>query len=81
MQHVKPGCHNSPYRGHHVAERTTKNVLQSGLFWPTLFKDCHEFVKTCDRCLGIKTIIRRNEMSLTNILEVEIFDVWSIDFI
>ena len=35
---------------------------------------------TIDACQRIGNIIRRNEKPLTNILEVEIFDVWSIDF-
>ena len=37
-------------------------------------------MKSCDRCQRTGNIGRRNEMPLTNILEVEIFDVWGIDF-
>ena len=55
-------------------------MLQSGFYWPSLLKDSHSFVKSCDRCQRIGNIERRNEMSLTNILEVELFDVWGIDF-
>lgn len=43
-------CHASPYGGHFGGSRTAAKVLQSGYFWPTLFKDAYEFVKTCDRC-------------------------------
>ncbi|XP_019229041.1 PREDICTED: uncharacterized protein LOC109210126 [Nicotiana attenuata] len=42
-------CHASPYGGHHGGDRTAAKVLQSGLFWPTLFKDAHAFVKKCDQ--------------------------------
>ena len=38
------------------------------------------FFKTCDRCQKMGNISRRHELPLTNILEVEIFDVWRIDF-
>ncbi|KAL4284725.1 hypothetical protein GQ457_16G020250 [Hibiscus cannabinus] len=34
----------------------------------------------CDRCQRTGNISRRNEMPLQNILEVELFDVWGIDF-
>ena len=34
-----------------------------------------------DTCQRLGDITRRNELPLTNILEVEIFDVWGIDFI
>nr|XP_009793837.1 PREDICTED: uncharacterized protein LOC104240665 [Nicotiana sylvestris] len=73
-------CHASPYGGHHGGDRTAIKVLQSGLFWPTLFKDSHAFVKNCDQCQRIGTITRRHEMPLNNILEVELFHVWGIDF-
>nr|XP_016460517.1 PREDICTED: uncharacterized protein LOC107783989 [Nicotiana tabacum] len=73
-------CHASPYGGHYGGDRTAAKVLQSGFFWPTLFKDDHVFVKKCDQHQRIGTIIRRHEMPLNNILEVEIFCVWGIDF-
>ncbi|CAL9005408.1 unnamed protein product, partial [Prunus brigantina] len=34
----------------------------------------------CDRCQRMGNISRRNEMPLKNILFVELFDVWGIDF-
>jgi len=34
-------CHNSPYGGYFNGERTTAKVLQSGFYWPTLFKDAY----------------------------------------
>ncbi|XP_049391401.1 uncharacterized protein LOC125855708 [Solanum stenotomum] len=36
--------------------------------------------KGCDKCQRLGTISRRHEMPLSNILEVEIFYVWGIDF-
>ncbi|XP_047251386.1 uncharacterized protein LOC124886595 [Capsicum annuum] len=38
------------------------------------------FMKSCDQCQRFGTILRRHEMPLNNILEVEVFDVWEIDF-
>ena len=43
-------CHNSPYGGHFNGERTAAKVLQSGFYWPTIFKDAHIYVKQCDKC-------------------------------
>ncbi|XP_019258585.1 PREDICTED: uncharacterized protein LOC109236807 [Nicotiana attenuata] len=45
-----------------------------------LFKDAHEFVRRCDRCQRTGTITKRHEMPLHGIMEVEIFNVWGIDF-
>ena len=73
-------CHSSSYGRHHSGDRTAAKVLQSGFFWPSLFKDAYEFVRCCDRCQRTGGISRRNEMPLQNIMEVEIFDCWGIDF-
>ncbi|CAL8993246.1 unnamed protein product [Prunus brigantina] len=66
--------------GHFSAKKTALKVLQSGFFWPTLFKDAFDFCSKCDRCQKMGNIGRRNEMPLNNILVVELFDVWGIDF-
>ena len=73
-------CHASPYGGHFSGERTAHKILQSGFYWPTIFRDCTEWVKLCDRCQKIGNISSINEMPLRGIMVVQIFDVWGIDF-
>nr|KYP35931.1 hypothetical protein KK1_042990 [Cajanus cajan] len=70
-------CHNSPYGGHY----TTVKILQSGFYWPTIFKDSHKHYKICDKCQRTGGISKRHELPLQNILEVEVFDCWGIDFV
>ena len=53
-------CHASPYGGHFSGDRTTKKILQSGFYWPTLFRDCSEWVNHYDRCQRMGNINRRN---------------------
>lgn len=62
------------------ARRTSFKVLQSGFYWPTLFRDVKAFVEKCDTCHCSGNISWRNEMPMNNIQEVELFDVWGIDF-
>ena len=73
-------CHASPYGGHFTGDKTTQKIPQSGFYWPTLFKDCFEWVKHCDACQRMGNISRRKEMPLQGILVVHIFYVWGIDF-
>ena len=77
---ILSACHSSAYGGHHGPDRTAAKVLQSGFFWPSLFKDAKTFVTSCDRCQRTGSIGRRNEMPQNMILEVEVFDVWGLDF-
>ena len=74
-------CHASPYGGHFSGERTAHKILQSGFYWPTVFKEYFEWVKLCDRCQKIVNISSINEMPLRGIMVVQILDVWGIDFI
>ncbi|CAA7018774.1 unnamed protein product [Microthlaspi erraticum] len=39
VQGVLEHCHGSAYGGHFATFKTATKVLQSGLWWPTLFKD------------------------------------------
>ena len=73
-------CHGSAYGGHFATFKTVSKILQAGFWWPTMFKDAQEFVSKCDSCQRKGNISRRNEMPQNPILEVEIFDVWGIDF-
>ena len=55
-------CHAGPAGGHYGANRTAQKVLEAGFYWPTLFKDAQQFVTSCDNCLRVGNISRRNEM-------------------
>ena len=35
-------CHASQYGGHFAGDKKTHKILQSGFYWPTIFKDCFE---------------------------------------
>ncbi|GAU40559.1 hypothetical protein TSUD_367620 [Trifolium subterraneum] len=63
-QEIMWHCHNSPCGGHHSGPRTAAKVLESGFFWPTLFKDCVNYVKSCDNCQRTGTISKRDEKPL-----------------
>ncbi|XP_058774637.1 uncharacterized protein LOC131648923 [Vicia villosa] len=66
--------------GHFSVDRTVAKVLQFGLYWHILFKDAHHVVRECDRCQRTCNISKRNQMLLNPMLEVELFDLWGIDF-
>ena len=80
MHSILNHCHTLPCGGHFGGQRTAAKVLQSGFYWPTLFKDAHQFVSTCDKCQRMGNISKKDEPPMHPILEVELFDLWGIDF-
>ena len=55
-------------------------VLQSGFYWPSLFKDVHKMCRGCDRCQRLRKLSHSHMMPLNPILIVDLFDVWGISF-
>ncbi|CAN6586193.1 unnamed protein product [Malus baccata var. baccata] len=73
-------CHTYACGGHFGTQRTALKVLQCGFYWPSIFKDAKTFCLTCDKCQRMGGISARDQMPQVSILNVEIFDVWGIDF-
>nr|GEV52737.1 reverse transcriptase domain-containing protein [Tanacetum cinerariifolium] len=47
---ILKACHEGPTGGHHGANFTAKKVFDAGFFWPTVYRDAHDLVKSCDSC-------------------------------
>ncbi|GJU12834.1 reverse transcriptase domain-containing protein [Tanacetum coccineum] len=77
---ILKACHEGPTGGHHGANLTAKKVFDAGFFWPTIYRDAHAMIKSCDTCQRQGKISQRNEMPQNAIQVCEIFDVWGIDF-
>ncbi|XP_072088285.1 uncharacterized protein [Arachis hypogaea] len=79
-QEVLWQCHGSAYGGHFSGEITVAKVLQCGFYLPSIFKDAKDLVSRCDECQRAGNLPRNNEMPQRFIMELELFDVWGIDF-
>ncbi|GJX16542.1 reverse transcriptase domain-containing protein [Tanacetum coccineum] len=47
---ILKACHNGPIGGHHGPNYTAKKVFDSSFYWPTIYRDAHDLVKSCDSC-------------------------------
>ncbi|GJS25284.1 reverse transcriptase domain-containing protein [Tanacetum coccineum] len=56
---ILKACHEGPTGGHHSANITVQKVFDAGLFWPTIYKDAYELIKSCDACTDISKITRK----------------------
>ncbi|GKF37164.1 reverse transcriptase domain-containing protein, partial [Tanacetum coccineum] len=47
---ILQACHHGPTGGHHGQNYTAKKVLDSGFFWPIIYRDAHDMVTHFDAC-------------------------------
>ncbi|GJX99198.1 reverse transcriptase domain-containing protein [Tanacetum coccineum] len=60
--------------GDHHGATTRKKVFDSGFYWPTIYYDAHDMVKSCDSCQCQGKISQKDEMPQNAIQVCEIFD-------
>nr|GEW92168.1 reverse transcriptase domain-containing protein [Tanacetum cinerariifolium] len=77
---ILKACHYGPIGGHHGPNYTAKKVFDSGFYWPTIYRDAQDLVKTCDVFQRQGKISQRDEMPQNSIQVCKNFDVWGIDF-
>ena len=62
--------HSFPCGGHHGPSKTATKVLQSGFYWPSLFKDAHAFYLSFDAYQRTGNISKRQVgLSIRSVLD------------
>jgi transposase InsO family protein len=74
-------CHSGVAGGHIGRKETARNILQEGLWWPTMFKDAKEYAQACDVCQRVGKPSHRDEFPLHPIHALQDFEKWVVDFI
>nr|GEU54763.1 reverse transcriptase domain-containing protein [Tanacetum cinerariifolium] len=68
---ILKACHEGATEGHHGANFTTKKVFDASFLWPTIYRDAHNLVKSCDSFQRQGQISQRDEMPQNDIQWVE----------
>jgi len=74
-------AHDGIAGGHFASELTARKVLQAGLWWPTLFKDAHQYVLRCDVCQRATRPTNQDYMPLHPVLPQLPFEKWGLDYV
>eukprot|EP00253_Pinus_taeda_P004694 PITA_04694 len=80
-QKVLQELHDGPAGGHFGADTTAHKIIHAGYYWPTLFRDTHEYVR---KCLNCQTSSGRQQKSAFPLQPVNIeqpFEQWGLDII
>jgi hypothetical protein len=73
--------HDSLCGGHHFWRTTTYNILRVGYFWPILFTDLFENIKSCVKCQKFSRKQQLKSFPLKNVVASGPFQQWGLDFI
>jgi transposase InsO family protein len=73
-------CHSAEDGGHYSHFWTQAKVWSSGFYWPEMHEDTKRYVASCPECQRTGNISQRNYMPLRYNLQIDLFDVWGIDF-
>ncbi|VFQ79948.1 unnamed protein product [Cuscuta campestris] len=77
MEEIHEGVcaeHQGPYS-------ISRRAIIQGYFWPTVRKDCEEYVRKCPTCQQFQNIPGRQAMNYTPISSVIPFSRWGIDIV
>jgi transposase InsO family protein len=73
-------CHTAEYGGHYSHFQTQAKVWYSAFYWREMHEDTKRYVASCPECQRTGNISQRNSMPLRYNLQIDLFDVWGIDF-
>ena len=78
---VMQELHDGPAGGHFRGNTTVHKILHAGYYWPTLFKDAHEYARKCKVCQTRIGIERKASFPLQPVNIQKPFEQWGLDII
>jgi len=76
---VMKELHEGPSRGHFAIEIERK-ILDARYWWPTMYKDMHDYCKSCDACQRTGGLAIQSLTKLVTSFLKESFMKWGFDF-
>eukprot|EP00253_Pinus_taeda_P018495 PITA_18495 len=80
-QKVLQELHDGPAGGHFGADTTAHKIIHAGYYWPTLFRDTHEYVRKCRSCQVSSGKQRKPAFPLQTVNIDQPFEQWGLDII
>eukprot|EP00253_Pinus_taeda_P012670 PITA_12670 len=80
-QKVLQELHDGPAGGHFGADITAHKIIHARYYWPTLFRDTHEYVRKCRSCQIPSGRQRKPAFPLQPVSIDQPFEQWGLDII
>jgi hypothetical protein len=78
---VMKKLHEGPLGRHFVIEIMQRKILDAKYRWPTMYKDVHNYCKSCDACQRTRGLTIQSLIKLVTSLLKEPFMKWGLDFV
>jgi hypothetical protein len=72
--------HEGPLGEHFATEITQRKILDAGYWWPTMYRDVHDYCRFRDACQRTKRLVTQSIAKLVTSLPKESFMKWELDF-
>ncbi len=72
--------HEGPLERHFATEITQRKILDARYWWPTMYKDMHDYCRSCDACQRIGGLAIQSLAKLVMNLLEEPFMKQGLDF-
>jgi hypothetical protein len=72
--------HERPSRGHFVTKIMQKKILDARYWWPIMYKDMHDYCRSCDACQRLRRLAIQSLAKLVTSFLEEPFMKWGLDF-
>ena len=66
---------------HTAGPSLSKKILRQGYFWPTMKKDCINYVHKCEQCQRYSKVLQAPPTEITLMTSPWPFAVWGIDLV
>jgi len=73
--------HEGSLRGHFATEIMHRKILDAGHWWITMYKNVHDYCKSCDACQRARRLATQSLAKLVTSLLEESFMKWVLDFV
>jgi hypothetical protein len=70
---VMKELHEGPSRGHFTTEITQRKILDVAYWWPTMYKNVHDYCNCCDACQRTRGLATQSLANLVTSLPEEPF--------
>jgi hypothetical protein len=72
--------HEGPSGRHFTTEITQKKILDAGYWWPTMYRNVHDYYKSYDACQRTRGLAIQSLAKLVTSFLKEPFMKWEITF-